>query len=137
MIENQEHSSIEVGSTRSFGVVFSIVFALIGVYPLLGGNSVRIWSLAIAGAFLLIVLVAPNLLRPLNLLWFRFGLLLARVVNPLVMLIVYITTIVPIGLLLRAFGKDLLRKRLDPDAPSYWIERNPAGPEPESMKEQF
>lgn len=137
MIENQEYSSVEVGSVRSFGIVFSVVFALIGAYPLLSGGSVRIWSLAIAGGFLFAAFVAPQVLRPLNLLWFKFGMLLGRIINPLVMLIIFVTTMVPIGLLLRAFGKDLLLKRFDKEAPSYWIERTPAGPAPESMKDQF
>ena len=137
MIDNQEYSSVEVGSARSFGIVFSVVFALVGVFPLLGGGSVRTWSLAIAVGFLVVAFVAPRVLRPLNSLWFKFGMLLGRVINPLVMLIIYVLTIIPIGLLLRAFGKDLLLKRFEPEAPSYWIDRTPAGPTPESMKDQF
>lgn len=137
MIENQEYSSVEVGSNRSFGVVFAVVFAIIGTYPLLAGDPVRIWSLGVAGGFGLVTLVAPQVLRPLNSLWFKFGMLLGRIINPIVMFLIYVITILPIGLIMQALGKDLLRRRLEPEATSYWLERAPAGPEPDSLKEQF
>ena len=137
MIENQEHSEVELGSDRSFGIVFLVVFLLIGLYPLINQAGVRIWSLSIAGVFLLIALVMPKLLSPLNRIWLKFGLLLAKIVNPIVMFLIYVTTIVPIGLLLRLFGKDLLLQKVDSQAKSYWIERTPAGPTPESLNEQF
>ena len=137
MIENQEHSEVELGSDRSFGIVFFVVFLLIGLYPLINQAGVRIWSLSIAGVFLLIALVMPKLLSPLNRIWLKFGLLLAKIVNPIVMFLIYVTTIVPIGLLLRLFGKDLLLQKVDSQAKSYWIERTPAGPTPESLNEQF
>lgn len=137
MIESQEHGSVEVGSSRSFGIVFFVVFLIIGLFPLISGSPLRIWSLGIAGSFLVIALLIPSILSPLNKLWFRFGMLLAKIVNPIVMFIIYVTTVLPIGLLLRASGKDLLSKKLDPDMPSYWRERAPPGPEPESLIDQF
>lgn len=131
------HSKIEVGSTRSFGVVFFLVFALIGLYPLLGGGSVRLWSLAISGVFLFFAFFFSEVLQPLNRLWFRFGMLLAKIVNPIVMFIIYAVTIVPFGLGARLFGKDLLRLKFAPKQASYWVERKPPGPKPETLKNQF
>jgi nitrate reductase NapE component len=137
MIESQEHGSVEVGSNRSFGIVFFAVFLVIGLFPLISGSGVRLWSLVIAGIFLAAALVYPKILEPLNKLWFRFGMLLAKIVNPIVMFIIYVTTVLPIGLLLRALGKDLLSKKLDKNMPSYWKERSPPGPEPDSLTDQF
>lgn len=79
----------------------------------------------------------PRTLHPLNVAWTKLGLLLGRVVTPVVMLFVYVLSVVPAGLLLRAFGKDLLRLEPDPGSPSYWIDRVPPGPPPDSLKDQF
>ncbi|MDJ0712151.1 MAG: hypothetical protein QNJ14_17300 [Woeseiaceae bacterium] len=135
--ELRAHQEIEVGSNRSFGLVFFVVFLLIGLYPLLGGGPVRIWSLIASGVFLFFAFFFSSVLRPLNVLWFRFGMLLAKIVNPIVMFIIYALTIVPFGLGARLFGKDLLRMKLDRNQESYWIEREPPGPEPDSLKNQF
>jgi predicted membrane metal-binding protein len=136
-IEAQEFSKVEIGSSRSFGLVFATVLGLIGLYPLIGGSSARLWALAAASVFLLLAMIAPTLLQPLNLLWFKFGLLLGRIVSPVVMFIIYVTTVLPIGLVLRFLGKDLLRLKVDDAQQSFWIERAPPGPEPESLKDQF
>ena len=79
----------------------------------------------------------PRVLAPLNIIWFRLGLLLHHVVNPVIMAVVYYGAVVPMGLLLKARGKDLLRLKRDPDATTYWIVRDPPGPAPGSMKQQF
>lgn len=128
---------VEMGSERSFGLVFAVVFALVGLWPLKDGGDARPWALAIALAFLLTALAMPRLLKPLNVLWFRFGLLLHHVVTPVVMGLLFFLTVTPVGLLMRATGKDPLRLGRDPDAPSYWIDRAPPGPAPETMKNQF
>ena len=135
-IEVQTHSEINVGSERGFGFVFTTVFVVIALWPLTGGGGVRIWALAIAALFLAAALVRPNILRPLNRVWFRFGLLLGRIVSPIVMAVVFFVAVTPTALIMRAFGKDSLRLKFDPDAESYWIERaddDPMG----SMKDQF
>lgn len=126
-----------MGSDRSFGIVFCVVFAVIGLYPLLGGGDVRLWSLGLAAAFLLVALVRPGLLAPLNRWWLKFGLLLGRIVSPLAMGLVFFLVMTPTGLIMRLLGKDLLRLRLEPAAESYWIERRPPGPAPETMTHQF
>lgn len=137
MIESQEHSTVTVGSNRSFGLVFTAVFAVIGLWPILSSSPVRVWALAIAASFLVVSILTPGWLRGLNQLWFKFGILLGRIINPIVMFLIYVVSILPIGLILRLLKKDLLRLKLEPDQPSYWIERSPAGPEPESLKNQF
>lgn len=126
-----------VGSNRTFGVVFAAVFGIIAIWPVLSGGWPRWWASAIAGIFLAGALVAPRFLAPLNRAWFHFGLVLHRVINPIVMGIIYYGTVVPIGLILRLRGKDLLRLRRDPDAKSYWIARDPPGPARGSMTKQF
>ena len=125
------------GSDRGFGVVFAVVFVAVGLFPLLNGGAPRAWALGVAAAFLLAALVRPAMLAPLNRVWFKFGLLLQRVVNPLVMAVIYFAVVTPTGLVMRALGKDPLRLKYDPDAQSYWIHRDPPGPERESMRNQF
>jgi len=95
------------------------------------------WLFAVAAAFAAVAYLAPALFRVPNYWWFRFGNLLAAIVGPLAIAIVYATTVIPIGLLMRALGKDILRLRRDPAATSYWIERRPPGPPPESLRNQF
>ena len=90
-----------------------------------------------AAAFLLAALVVPKILAPLNDLWLQLGRLLHRIVNPVVMGILFFVVITPAALLLRLAGKDLLRLKRDPQATSYWVHRTPPGPEPQSLKNMF
>lgn len=122
---------------RSFGLVFTIVFLAIGFYPLVGGGGLRIWALVIAGALLLISFVVPVLLRPFNWVWMKFGLVLHFIMTPVIMLAIFVLTVIPTGLLMKLFGKDPLSRKFEPDKESYWVLRDPAGPEPESLKDQF
>ena len=130
-------SAVKTSSDRSFGFVFAVVFALIALWPLLDDAAPRWWALWVAGGFILLALAAPQLLAPANRLWTRFGLLLGRVVNPLVMGLLFFLVVTPTGLLMRAFGKDPLRLKWDHEAKSYWIERSPPGPAPDGMPRQF
>ncbi len=133
----KDKEEVQVGSEKSFGIVFAIVFAVVSLWPLIHGLPVRWWALIVAALFLAAAYVAQSLLKPLNLLWFKFGLLLYKVVNPVVMGLLYYSTIVPTGLAMRLCGKDPLNRCFDRTANTYWIERVPPGPEPESMKNQF
>lgn len=138
VLEAHGHSGpVQIGSERSFGIVFAVVFVLIGLWPLKAGGDVRLWALGLAAAFLLVALVAPRLLKPLNLIWFKFGLLLHKIMTPLVMGLLFFLTVTPVGMLMRATGKDPMRLKRDPTAASYWINRDPPGPKPDSMKNQF
>jgi hypothetical protein len=125
------------GSDRSFGLVFTALFLLIGLAPLLHGRGVRYWSIAIAAAFLVVALARPALLGPMNRLWTQFGLLLHKIVNPIVMGLLFFLILTPFAAGLRILGKDPLRRRFDPAAGSYWIPRDPPGPPPRTMTQQF
>lgn len=137
----RDREDVKVGSERSFGLVFSAVFAIVALWPLVFNadqeSGLRIWAFVTSALFAVIALTIPRILAPLNKLWFKFGLLLHRVVNPVVMAILFFSTIVPIGLLMRVFGKIPLQLDFDKNADSYWLSRTPPGPAPKSMKRQF
>jgi hypothetical protein len=130
-------AEIKGSSNRAFGLVFATVFAVVGLMPLLRRGPVRWWCVAAAATLLLVAMAWPAWLGPFNRLWQKVGLLLHRVTTPVVMGFVFYSTVTPIGLLLRAFGKDLLNLRLDRSAKTYWIERRPPGPLPDTMRRQF
>jgi hypothetical protein len=135
MFDHISHIEIKKSeSEKNFGILFAFVFLLIGLYPMMGGEAVLLWPLVIALIFLLLAYLAPKMLVIPNKLWFKLGLALGTVVAPVVMALVYFTTVVPTGLIIRLMGKDLLRQKLDKDAKSYWIKRShPIS----SMKDQF
>jgi hypothetical protein len=128
---------VEKSSERALGITFGVVCLVLGAILLYAGSRWWILSLALAVLFVLLAYfwVAP--LRPLNSLWHRFGLLLFHVVNPLVMGVIFYSTIFPIGLLMRLFGKDPLRLKLDREAKSYWQMRVPSAGVPQNMRNQF
>ena len=125
---------IKLGSNRSFGIVFFIVFVLIAIYPLVNQGEVRIWSLIISFLFLILGLLNSKILTPLNKLWFRFGLFLGKIISPIIMGVIFFLVVTPIGLLMRLFGKDVLNLKLNKKKSSYWIEK--VGPK-SKMKNQF
>ena len=128
---------VKRSSDRSFGFVFAAFFLIVALFPLLNNGSVRLWSLIASCVFLVWALVAPRYLAPLNRLWARFGDLLHRVMNPLILGLIFYVAIMPVSLVLRIIGKDSLHRRADPNAVSYWIDRNPRGPAPQTMRDQF
>lgn len=130
-------NAVKAGSDRAFGLVFAAVFALIGLWPLLADGGIRAWALIVAATFMALGLFAPGALAPLNRLWFLFGLLLHKIVSPLVMGLLFFTTVTPIAILMRLAGKDPLRLKFDREARSYWIARVPPGPSPDSLRHQF
>ena len=131
----EEH--VKAGTDRGFGLVFAGFFAILAALSLWRESTTWHWTLPIAAAFLAVALTFPQLLGPLNRLWLKFGLLLYKVMNPLILGLLFFVTIMPIGLVMRAFGKDFLRLRIDRSARSYWIDRTPPGPPPQSMRNQF
>jgi hypothetical protein len=128
---------IVAGSDRSFGIVMAAALAV--VTALNGWHAGRMWPWTggLSALLLAAALVRPEVLNPLNRLWLRFGLLLHHVVNPIVMALVFFGAVWPTGLVMRWMGRDLLRLEREPDAASYWIVRQPPGPSPETMKDQF
>jgi len=128
---------IVAGSDRSFGLVMAGAFALLTALNSWHAGRIWPWTAALAAAFLVAALLRPALLNPLNHLWLKFGLLLHKIVNPVIMALLFYGTVLPTGLIARAMGKDLLRLKREPDAASYWIVRTPPGPAPDTMKDQF
>ena len=134
MSETTSYIQTEKSSEKSFGVLLSIVFLIVSIYPLINSEGLRIWALVVSTIFFLLAFVAPNILVLPNKLWFKFGLLLGSIIAPIVMAMIYFFTVLPTGIIMRLLGKDLLKQKLDSNAKSYWIERrNPIG----SMKNQF
>jgi hypothetical protein len=136
--ESFDRESVPEGSSdRSFGLVFTAFFGLVGLWPLVHKRPIRLWALYVGAAFLLVALARPGVLRPLNVVWTRFGQLLSKVTNPIITGAMFYIVFTPAGLLLRLMGKDLLRLKYDRSATTYWIRRDPAGLIPESMRNQF
>ena len=124
---------IKIGSNRSFGIVFFLVFLLIATYPLINGSELRLWSLVLSIIFLFLGLINSKILNPLNKLWFKFGIFLGKIISPLIMGIIFFLVVTPIGFLMRLLNKDLLNLKFNNNS-SYWIEKT----EPKSkMKNQF
>lgn len=135
--EYRERDTVKGSSDRAFGIVFSIVFLIVGLFPLVGGGSVTWWPFAVSAIFLVAAVAFSSVLAPLNKVWTRFGLLLHRVTNPIIMGILFFIVVTPVGLVMRLFGKRFLHQELERGADSYWIRRNPPGPAPDTMKQQF
>ena len=125
---------VKISSNRSFGLVFFIVFLLIASYPIIYNGEVRTWSLLISLIFLVLGLFNSKILSPLNKLWFKFGILLGKIISPLVMGIIFFFVVTPIGLIMRLMGKDVLNLKYNNKNKSYWIEKS--GPK-SKMKNQF
>ena len=116
-------NEIKIGSNKSFGIVFFIVFLIISVYPLFFDGNIRIWSLIVSLLFLVLGLINSRILTPLNRLWFKFGMFLGKFISPIIMGIVFFIVVTPTGLIMRAFKKDLLNLKKK-DTKSYWIKRD-------------
>ena len=135
----QPMAAPERPSDRSFGLVFGAFLGLLGLLPLLpviGGGDVRWWLIWPAAAFLLVALIYPRLLMPVNRIWWRFALLLQAITTPILMGLVFLLAVTPMGWVMRRF-RDPLRRRMEPPAASYWITRTTTDPGPESLLRQF
>ena len=127
-------NKIKISSNRNFGLVFFIIFLIVSLWPLTHEGSIRIWSVIVSAVFLILGLINSRLLTPLNLLWFKFGMILGAIISPIVMGIIFFLVVTQIGLILRIMGKDLLNKKYDKKKKTYWIYRyKNVG----SMKKQF
>ena len=124
---------IKISNNKSFGIVFFVVFILIGFWPLLDNEPYRLWAILISFSFLILGLINSKLLTPLNILWFKFGIFLGKIISPLIMASLFFFIVTPIAILMRLLKKDLLNLKFNKKK-SYWIEKN----EPKSkMKNQF
>ena len=124
---------IKLSSNRNFGIVFFVVFFLIALYPLTYDGGIRRWSIIISLIFLILGLLNSKILNPLNKLWFKFGIILGRIISPLIMGIIFFLVVTPTGLIMKLLRKDILNLRYNKNK-SYWIKKNE---QKNNMKNQF
>src|SRR5687767_385851 len=130
--------TVTVGSDRSFGLVFTVFCTIVAMVQFLWGSSDAAWGWVIAAIlFATFALAYSRALRPLNILWFKFGMLLHRIVSPVILAVMFFAVFTPIGWMMRLTGKRPLHLRFDPAANSYWIHRAPPAPPPGSFDRQF
>ena len=109
-------------SNKSFGIIFFIVFLIIGFWPLINGEGVRIWSILVSLSFLILGLLNSKILSPLSYSWIKLGIIIGNFISPIIMAIIFYLLISPFGIVMRIFGKDLLMKKYSKKS-SYWIKR--------------
>jgi hypothetical protein len=136
-LAQSESNPASRSACRRFGFLFAAVFLIIAMYPVIGGRDAHIWALLVAAAFFAAALVVPNILSPLLRIWLRFGALMHHIVSPIMLALIFYVAVMPTGLIMRALGKRPLNLVFDKDASSYWLLRQPPGPAPDSMKNQF
>ncbi|MEE2745542.1 MAG: SxtJ family membrane protein [Pseudomonadota bacterium] len=128
---------LDLSSNKAFGLVFSIVFLLLSVWPTFSGSELRVWALLTAILLALISFIKPTVLKPFNNLWMQFGLLLHKIAGPIVMGLLFYLVLTPTALLMRIFKKRPIPLKFDRSLNSYWVRREPPGPDPDTMKNQF
>tara|TARA_B100000579_G_C22332397_1_gene621163 strand:- start:97 stop:489 length:393 start_codon:yes stop_codon:yes gene_type:complete len=129
-----KQQEIKISSNRSFGIVFFVIFAAIALWPLLNDENIRIWSLILSFIFLILGFLNSKILTPLNKLWIRFGILLGKIVSPIVMGVVYFGVVTPTGIIMRLFGKDILNLKINKNKSTYWLPKDKIK---SKMKNQF
>tara|TARA_B100001245_G_scaffold229151_1_gene207202 strand:+ start:517 stop:912 length:396 start_codon:yes stop_codon:yes gene_type:complete len=117
-------NKIEMSSNRSFGVVFFVVFFLIGIWPIFSLSAIRHWFIMTSLVFLILGLLNSNLLTPFNKIWYKIGILLGNIISPIIMLVIFFLVVTPTGFILRIFKKDLLNLKTNKNKATYWIDRN-------------
>lgn len=128
---------VQVGSERNFGLVFCAFCAIVAAFQVWAGTGKNWYWFSAAAVFALLAFFLPLALRPLNLIWFKFGILLHHVISPIILGLMFFLVFTPIGLFMRIAGKRPLNLEFDRKATSYWIARNPPGPSADSFPNQF
>ena len=121
-------------SNRSFGLLFFIIFLILGLWPLKSGENLNFYFIAISLIFLILGLIKSKLLSPFNKFWIKLGVILGNIIAPIVMALVYFVILTPVSLIVRLFGKDLLALKFLKKRKTYWITRKKTLG---SMKKQF
>jgi hypothetical protein len=116
----------------TFGILFFVFFLIIGIYPLISNEPIRIWSIIVSLVFLTVTIIKPNLFTFLNKLWIKFGILLGKIISLIVMGLIFFFAVTPIGIFVKILKKDVMS--LKRGASSYWITRED---KIHSMKKQF
>jgi hypothetical protein len=128
---------VKASSDRVFGLTVAAALGLLALWPLVRHRPMRAWAFALGVMLLVSALLRPQLLSPANRIWLRLGLLIQRLVTPAVMALLFYGAVTPVALVQRLLGKDLLRLQIDRTASTYWIQRRPPGPAPDTMRRQF
>ncbi len=128
----KQEIKIKKKNNITFGILFFFFFLIIGLYPLKSDEAIRVWFVVLSLVLLIITIIKPNLFTFLNKLWIKFGILLGRIISPIVMGLVFFFVVTPIGMLVRILRKDVMG--LKRGATSYWINRED---KVQSMKKQF
>lgn len=136
-VDSSRDEKLNVPSNRTFGVMVCIIFAVIAFSPLVSGGKVRLWTLSLIFLFCAVTIIKPSILSRLNILWARFGLLLSRISNPIILAVIFFAVLAPFGMIMRVFRKDVLHLRFDPQAHSYWILPDSQEKSVQSMINQF
>ena len=124
-------------SNRSFGLTFTVVFALLGAWMAYRSSPHFFVPLVASGLFLVATLAIPGALHPLNVAWMRLAVVLNRIVSPVVMGVIYFGVLTPVAAFMRLRGRDILHRRFDAGRASYWIKRDPPGPDGSTFPRQF
>lgn len=135
--QSSPNNPIARSSDRNFGLVMTGFFVIVALLPLWNGQAIRLWALMIAGVFFVPAIVFPKVLSRLNILWMQFGELLSKIVSPIALGLVFFVVITPFALVMRLLGKQTLELKFDAKSDSYWKTKQPPGPDPKSMKNQF
>tara|TARA_E500000178_G_C16879457_1_gene688287 strand:+ start:481 stop:870 length:390 start_codon:yes stop_codon:yes gene_type:complete len=128
-----QNSKIKLGSNKSFGIVFFIVFLVIGLWPLINQNEIRFWAILISLIFLILGMLNSKMLTPLNKIWFKFGIFLGNFISPIVMGIIFFLVVTPTGIIMRLLRKDLINLKTNNEK-TYWFKKNNDN---NNMKNQF
>jgi len=122
---------------RHFGLIFTVLFAALAVLSYFRGGHAFLWLLPLSALIGLVAIIIPRWLRPLNRLWMKLAAFLHAIVSPVVLAVLYFLILTPFGFVRRLAGRDTMQRRFDPRIDSYWISREPPGPPPESLRNQF
>lgn len=128
-----QDKKIKLGSNKSFGIVFCIFFLIIGFWPVVNHDEIRLWAIIISLMFLILVILKSKILTPLNKIWFKFGIFLGNFISPIVMGIIFFFVVTPIGILMRLLRKDLINLKMH-NGNTYWIDKKNDN---NNMKNQF
>tara|TARA_Y100001970_G_C13590488_1_gene535300 strand:- start:56 stop:457 length:402 start_codon:yes stop_codon:yes gene_type:complete len=133
MNENKSNIKINIGTEKNFGIVFSLFFICIGLYPILFSNKINIIFCLISFIFLLFSIFYAKIFYYPNIIWFKFGILIGNILSPLIMMLIYFGTVTPTGLIINLIGKDLLKEKIN-NKKTYWIKKVKYN---STMKNQF
>ncbi len=136
LVDNHIHP-LNASSDRNFGLVFAVFFLVIALLPLLSGDSLRYWPIAISLILAITSFTLPVILAPLNRRWAKFGLLMHATVSPIILALIFYGVVTPTGLLMRLLGKDILQLRFDRNIDTYWKQRAPQNITHETFRNQF